>query len=123
MAFEWPSNQKALCSKFNSLWVIEWTTFSLFHCRLRLFKGFDTVRVSIATKITGHSSNITYYLCFILFNSRVIVMPTTQRAGWYASNTHERSFSSARQTVYPVRGPLIANLAKKLMRCRRGSIP
>ena len=42
---------------------------SLFHCRLRLFKVYYTVKVSMATKITGHFSNITYYLCLILFDS------------------------------------------------------
>ena len=123
MAFEWPSFQKALCSSFNPLWIIQWTMISLFHCRLRLLKGYDAVKISIATKITGHFSNITHYLCLILFDSKVAVMPTTQRAGWFASNTLERLFSSARQTAHVVRGLLLANLAKKLVHCRRGRAP
>ena len=120
VAFEWPSFQKPPCSKFDPIWVIEWTTISLFHYRLRLFKAHDTFNVSIFTKVMVHFSDISYYLCFILFDSKVTIMPTAQRAGWFASNTLEHSFSSARQTVYLVRGLLLANLVKKSVHCRRG---
>ena len=123
VALEWPSIQKALCSKVSPLSVIKWTTISLFHYPLRPFKGYDTFKVSIAMKVTVHFSNITYYSCFMLFDSKVTIMPTTQRAGWFASNTLEHSFSSARQTAYLVRGLLLANLAKKSVHCRRGPGP
>ena len=86
-------------------------------------KGYDTFNVSIAMKITVHFPNVTYYLCFMPFDFKVIIMPTTQRAGWFASNTLEHSFSSARQTVYSVRGLLLAILAKKSVHCRRDPAP